>query len=1449
MEGYKAFRDVKALLELEGGHDMICTGVSLTAGWSVLGPAEYCVMRKDGKELGKYHPTWRGGGFINAHAVVVGYRCETSVSLVGIVAQPAIPTKVVSVTCPPGMYSTDPNNTHASCQYCPVGKFFSSSKGPLPCEWGWKDGAAGFGEDPAVTNYLKQGVWETTLNNNESYGCHSFEDAEASTVGLDLDSNPLEGSVKCIDTSTHWTALVAISGSWSNMDCFDVALRQHYKVKQKCFGVGLNAGLLTYMKGYKSFRDVHALKALTSPGGLLPLHKAGTQWMGGGHQMACTGTSVVLGWAQGGYGEWCGMFLDGSMYGQYRPTMVGGGLNLHLLQTVYHCETSIDEIAYVGGPESAKQDHTYPDGIGIYTGITLAIALFWAITLFTIVILEDEYDVDIVSIQSIVLLTAIWFGYGCLFYIAGAHWEVKSVSEATPGRCSQGTFYDCVARGNRENGLSSVDCDCFACPLGKFSSTSGAESCLDCQIGQFQQVNRSSCDHCPAGLYSGAGSLVCSALCPSGKYGEPQVLQDVTEDQVCHNCPAGQYQALNASAKCAVCPNGKFQSTQGGRACFACPAGNSQPSTAVCSACPAGQYQEQIGRAICKECPSGTFTSAAGENAVCTEIDALVNITGFGCPNGTKGTKGNAMFVNPTLSAVCVSCPVGQFSFWGAGVCLCPSGTWSHNGVCQPSTCDIGYFTPAGSTASHHCDLCPQNKFKDSTMAKCEPTDCAKGLNSAPGASTSDKSCQVVKTCEVNKKLDPGTGSCLCINGFYEESSNGTVTCRACPAGTACPGLGTQKASITILPDYWRTGENSTTVLKCPSDGACVGSEAGDCKTGHQGHLCMVCADGYAHSYAGCSDCSGGTEKIMVTTGLTVGVLLVLILLVRKYSAQLAEKGFGAKTKIVISFVQTVNQITHVYSIPYPKMFLEMMAWFDVLNLDFVKLAQLDCFAAYGFYDQLFFMTLMPAGTFGAIGLAVLWYYRQAANAGDSTDAQKEQKRQAQTEFYKQQKIDPESKRKQLEDFYSMQEKKKTGTHVGKGLGKFGQMKEKAALKWDQLVEAVDTQSQKMKIELQLKHPKRTASMLSRKYKGSVPDGWENMVHEPKEQAQLRAREFTKLGLFFSFIVFPGVSTAIFKVFPCFEFDDGQSLLKADLRVSCGDSNRSPMLAYAIAMIVCFPLGIPLSYLYLLRTNKPQIEKLQKDRMDDRDDERDQKKGRTSSRSRAEIRAQQKPRSNTDEERTRKQAEKDADEERAKNQNAESMDFLFKEYEERCWWFEVYVCFNRLMTTGGTVAFKEGSAMQVATGMLITVVSIFVYALNTPFINNEDDVLAVVAQWSVFFTLFSGLLLKLNVTEQDQFDEGGDAFGYFLVLVNGLVLVTAFGAFVFELSRNPKPEGLIATASVKLKSLRSSISNRFSMSERSLPSDTKKEAVANPVNQHGAQMTQIEMTSAAAGTV
>ena len=86
----------------------------------------------------------------------------------------------------------------------------------------------------------------------------------------------------------------------------------------------------------------------------------------------------------------------------------------------------------------------------------------------------------------------------------------------------------------------------------------------------------------------------------------------------------------------------------------------------------------------------------------------------------------------------------------------------------------------------------------------------------------------------------------------------------------------------------------------------------------------------------------------------------------------------------------------------------------------------------------------------------------------------------------------------------------------------------------------------------------------------------------------------------------------------------------------------------------------------------------------------------------------------------------------------------------------------------------------------MAVISICVYSLNTPFLKPEDDLLAMFAQWGVFLTLFSGLLLKLNLNKQDQVDHDGVYFGYFLVFVNGLVLIVAISAFLYEVWRGRK---------------------------------------------------------------
>ena len=40
--------------------------------------------------------------------------------------------------------------------------------------------------------------------------------------------------------------------------------------------------------------------------------------------------------------------------------------------------------------------------------------------------------------------------------------------------------------------------------------------------------------------------------------------------------------------------------------------------------------------------------------------------------------------------------------------------------------------------------------------------------------------------------------------------------------------------------------------------------------------------------------------------------------------------------------------------------------------------------------------------------------------------------------------------------------------------------------------------------------------------------------------------------------------------------------------------------------------------------------------------------------------------------------------------------------------------------------------------------------------------------------------MKLNINTEDDIDHDGTAFGYFLVIINSLVVFVAFGAFAYE---------------------------------------------------------------------
>ena len=103
------------------------------------------------------------------------------------------------------------------------------------------------------------------------------------------------------------------------------------------------------------------------------------------------------------------------------------------------------------------------------------------------------------------------------------------------------------------------------------------------------------------------------------------------------------------------------------------------------------------------------------------------------------------------------------------------------------------------------------------------------------------------------------------------------------------------------------------------------------------------------------------------------------------------------------------------------------------------------------------------------------------------------------------------------------------------------------------------------------------------------------------------------------------------------------------------------------------------------------------------------------------------------------------------NPRVARLKFLWEPYEPQCYWFECVETVRKLMLTSGLIFFNAGTASQIAVAIFICLFSMRVYAGYKPFIKETHDRLAETAQWQLFFTLFGGLLIKVDVTTEDGY--------------------------------------------------------------------------------------------------
>jgi hypothetical protein len=94
------------------------------------------------------------------------------------------------------------------------------------------------------------------------------------------------------------------------------------------------------------------------------------------------------------------------------------------------------------------------------------------------------------------------------------------------------------------------------------------------------------------------------------------------------------------------------------------------------------------------------------------------------------------------------------------------------------------------------------------------------------------------------------------------------------------------------------------------------------------------------------------------------------------------------------------------------------------------------------------------------------------------------------------------------------------------------------------------------------------------------------LSHEKYAKSDIRNTIFN-LFLIFTYLILPTTSTKVLNTFNCDHLDGGDVVLASDLSIDCNSSTHKFFEAYAFAMAIVFPLGIPLLYataLYRART-------------------------------------------------------------------------------------------------------------------------------------------------------------------------------------------------------------------------------------------------------------------------
>ena len=116
-----------------------------------------------------------------------------------------------------------------------------------------------------------------------------------------------------------------------------------------------------------------------------------------------------------------------------------------------------------------------------------------------------------------------------------------------------------------------------------------------------------------------------------------------------------------------------------------------------------------------------------------------------------------------------------------------------------------------------------------------------------------------------------------CGYGTYAQPTAGGAACAPCPEGALCTGAGPPLAQ----DGFWHAPGDVSVFYACAAR-YCLPEQPGassNCRTGHAGVLCGICAPGYAFQGAFCAACAAGEDMRRWTRGEQAGLAIGAVLL------------------------------------------------------------------------------------------------------------------------------------------------------------------------------------------------------------------------------------------------------------------------------------------------------------------------------------------------------------------------------------------------------------------------------------------------------------------------------------------------------------------------------------------------------------------------------------------